>query len=44
MNCRTPIPTPQSGGAYLHPQTAAALEERFGCRVVSAYGATDGSS
>lgn len=31
----------QSGGAYLHPQTAAAIEERFGCRVISAYGAVD---
>ena len=31
----------QSGGAYLHPQTAAALEEAFGCHVVSAYGAVD---
>jgi non-ribosomal peptide synthetase component E (peptide arylation enzyme) len=31
----------QSGGAYLHPRTAAAVEERFGCRVVSAYGAVD---
>jgi acyl-CoA synthetase (AMP-forming)/AMP-acid ligase II len=31
----------QSGGAYLHPRTAAAVEERFGCPVVSAYGAVD---
>jgi acyl-CoA synthetase (AMP-forming)/AMP-acid ligase II len=31
----------QSGGAYLHPRTAAAVEDRFGCPVVSAYGATD---
>ena len=27
----------QTGGAYLNPQVAAGLEERFGCRVVSAY-------
>jgi acyl-CoA synthetase (AMP-forming)/AMP-acid ligase II len=31
----------QTGGAYLHPQVAAALEDRFECRVVSAYGAID---
>ena len=31
----------QSGGAYLHPQTAATLEAEFGCHVVSAYGAVD---
>jgi acyl-CoA synthetase (AMP-forming)/AMP-acid ligase II len=31
----------QSGGAYLHPRTAEAVEARFGCPVVSAYGATD---
>jgi non-ribosomal peptide synthetase component E (peptide arylation enzyme) len=31
----------QSGGAYLHPQVAAAIEERFGCPVISAYGAVD---
>jgi acyl-CoA synthetase (AMP-forming)/AMP-acid ligase II len=31
----------QTGGAYLHPQTAAALEAEFGCHVVSAYGAID---
>ena len=31
----------QSGGAYLPPHVAASVEERFGCRVVSAYGAID---
>ncbi len=31
----------QTGGAYLHPQTAATLEAEFGCHVVSAYGAID---
>lgn len=31
----------QTGGAYLHPQTAATLEAEFGCRVASAYGAID---
>jgi acyl-CoA synthetase len=31
----------QTGGAYLHPDIAAALEDRFGCHVVSAYGAVD---
>ena len=31
----------QSGGSYLHAQTAALIESRFACRVVSAYGAVD---
>jgi acyl-CoA synthetase len=31
----------QSGGSYLHPQTAEMIEERFGCHVISAYGAVD---
>jgi acyl-CoA synthetase (AMP-forming)/AMP-acid ligase II len=31
----------QSGGSYLHPQTAGMIEERFGCHVISAYGAVD---
>jgi acyl-CoA synthetase (AMP-forming)/AMP-acid ligase II len=31
----------QTGGAYLHPQTAETLEAEFGCHVVSAYGAID---
>jgi acyl-CoA synthetase (AMP-forming)/AMP-acid ligase II len=33
--------TIQTGGAYLHPEVAATLEARFGCHVVSAYGAMD---
>jgi acyl-CoA synthetase (AMP-forming)/AMP-acid ligase II len=33
--------TIQSGGAHLGAEIAAALEARFGCRVVSAYGAMD---
>jgi acyl-CoA synthetase (AMP-forming)/AMP-acid ligase II len=31
----------QSGGAYLHAQTAALLERSFDCHVISAYGAVD---
>jgi acyl-CoA synthetase (AMP-forming)/AMP-acid ligase II len=31
----------QSGGSYLHADTAALIEARFGCRVISAYGAVD---
>jgi acyl-CoA synthetase (AMP-forming)/AMP-acid ligase II len=31
----------QSGGAYLHAHTAALIESRFDCHVVSAYGAVD---
>lgn len=31
----------QSGGAYLHAHTAAQLEARFDCHVISAYGAVD---
>jgi len=31
----------QSGGSYLHPQTASTIEERFGGHVISAYGAVD---
>lgn len=31
----------QSGGAYLHADTAAQLEARFDCHVISAYGAVD---
>jgi acyl-CoA synthetase (AMP-forming)/AMP-acid ligase II len=33
--------TIQSGGAHLDPDVAALHEARFGCRVVSAYGAMD---
>ena len=31
----------QSGGSYLHAQTAALIESRFQCAVISAYGAVD---
>jgi acyl-CoA synthetase (AMP-forming)/AMP-acid ligase II len=31
----------QSGGAYLHAHTAALIESRFDCHVISAYGAVD---
>jgi acyl-CoA synthetase (AMP-forming)/AMP-acid ligase II len=31
----------QSGGAYLHAHTAALIERRFDCHVISAYGAVD---
>ena len=31
----------QSGGSYLHASTASMIETRFGCRVISAYGAVD---
>jgi acyl-CoA synthetase (AMP-forming)/AMP-acid ligase II len=31
----------QAGGSYLHPQTAGMIEDRFGCHVISAYGAVD---
>jgi non-ribosomal peptide synthetase component E (peptide arylation enzyme) len=37
----TALQTIQLGGAYLHPDVAATLEARFGCHVVSAYGAMD---
>jgi acyl-CoA synthetase (AMP-forming)/AMP-acid ligase II len=31
----------QSGGAFIHPESAELLESRFGCPVISAYGAVD---
>ena len=31
----------QSGGSYLHAQTAALIESHFQCHVISAYGAVD---